>query len=120
MTNPKARAPRRRASALRRRSAGLALGTLVACGALASAWSADPDHGEKLARRWCAGCHVVAPDQTRGQDNVPSLAMIAKIPGFGARKIALFLLDPHPKMPDMQLSRSEAEDLAAYIVRLGK
>jgi hypothetical protein len=30
--------------------------------------------------------------------------------------LALFLLLPHPKMPDMSLSRSEAADLAAYIV----
>jgi hypothetical protein len=28
------------------------------------------------------------------------------------------LLDPHPKMPDMGLSRREAEDLAAYIASL--
>ncbi len=24
-------------------------------------------------------------------------------------------MDPHPKMPDMELSRNEARDLAAYI-----
>jgi hypothetical protein len=36
-------------------------------------------------------------------------------PDFDAAKIALFLLDPHPKMPDMGLSRKEAADLAAYI-----
>jgi hypothetical protein len=29
--------------------------------------------------------------------------------------LAFFLLDPHPKMPDMALSRREADDLAAYI-----
>jgi mono/diheme cytochrome c family protein len=120
MTNPKARAPRRRASALLRRSTGLAVGALAVCGALTSAWSADVDHGERLARRWCAACHIVAPDQTGGRDNIPPFATIAKIPGFGAGNIVLFLLDPHPKMPDMQLSRSEAEDLAAYIVRLGR
>jgi hypothetical protein len=28
------------------------------------------------------------------------------------------LLDPHPKMPDMGLTRSEAADLAAYIASL--
>jgi hypothetical protein len=28
------------------------------------------------------------------------------------------LLDPHPKMPDMALSRAEAADLAAYIATL--
>jgi hypothetical protein len=32
--------------------------------------------------------------------------------------IALFLLDPHPKMPDMGLSWTEAADLAAYIASL--
>jgi len=49
---------------------------------------------------------------------VPPFATIAKIPGFDAGKIALFLLDPHPKMPDMSLSRAEAADLAAYIASL--
>jgi hypothetical protein len=38
------------------------------------------------------------------------------MPNFDAAKIALFLLDPHPKMPNM--SRKEAADLAAYIATL--
>ena len=79
-----------------------------------------PVQGEKLARRWCAACHVVANDQTHGTDNVPTFAAIAKIPGFDANKVAMFLRDPHPKMPDMRLSNTEAADLAAYIVGLGK
>jgi hypothetical protein len=29
--------------------------------------------------------------------------------------LAYFLLTPHPRMPDMGLTRSEAADLAAYI-----
>ena len=84
------------------------------------AFAADAAQGEKLARRWCAACHVVAPDQAQGTDNVPTFAAIAKIPGFDAEKIAKFLRDPHPKMPDMQLSTYESADLAAYIVSLGK
>jgi hypothetical protein len=51
-------------------------------------------------------------------DQTPPFATIAKVPDVGAAKIALFLLDPHPKMPDIALSRSEAADLAAYIVSL--
>ena len=39
-------------------------------------------------------------------------------PGFSAEKLALFLLDPHPKMPNMELSRREAADLADYIAKL--
>jgi hypothetical protein len=29
-------------------------------------------------------------------------------------------MDPHPKMPDMQLSRDEAKDLGAYITSLAQ
>jgi mono/diheme cytochrome c family protein len=80
----------------------------------------DPDHGEVLARRWCAACHVVADDQTHGTDNVPTFAAIAAKPGFNATRVAAFLRDPHPKMPDMQISGPESADLAAYIASLRK
>jgi mono/diheme cytochrome c family protein len=81
---------------------------------------ADASRGEALAKRWCASCHIVANDQTRGMDNVPTFATIAKMPGFSAEKIAQFLMDPHPKMPDMQLDRGEARDLGAYIQSTGR
>jgi mono/diheme cytochrome c family protein len=79
----------------------------------------DPDRGEALAKRWCAACHIVAADQARGADNVPPFATIAKMKGFSAGSVAQFLMDPHPKMPDMQLSRVESQDLGAYIASLG-
>ena len=82
--------------------------------------AADADHGEQLAKRWCASCHVVASDQTRGADSVPTFASIARRPGFSADKVAAFLMDPHPKMPDMQLGRREAADLGAYIASLAR
>jgi hypothetical protein len=41
--------------------------------------------------------------------------VLAAKPDFDVAKLAFFLLDPHPKMPDMSLSRTEAADLAAYI-----
>jgi len=82
--------------------------------------AADAAHGEELARRWCASCHIVAPDQTRGADSVPTFDSIARRPGFSTDKIAMFLMDPHPKMPDMQLGRREAADLGAYIATLAK
>jgi mono/diheme cytochrome c family protein len=84
----------------------------------APASAADAANGERLARQWCAACHIVAPDQTRGADNVPTFASVASRPGFSADKIARFLMDPHPKMPDMQLTRTEARDLGAYIASL--
>ena len=84
------------------------------------ALAADAAQGEVLATRWCASCHIVAPDQTRGADSVPTFASIARRPDFSADRIAKFLMDPHPKMPDMQLGRGEAADLGAYIASLGR
>ena len=80
-----------------------------------SAAAADAGNGEKLAKRWCAACHVVASDQARGSTAAPPFSEVAATPGFDAAKLALFLLAPHPRMPDMSLSRAEAADLAAYI-----
>jgi mono/diheme cytochrome c family protein len=110
-------------SSRRRRDSVLAPLTTIALGVCAwvpsaQALPADVAHGEALARRWCASCHIVANDQTRGADNAPAFASIAKMPGFSAEKITQFLMDPHPKMPDMQLTRDEARDLGAYIASL--
>ena len=60
-------------------------------------------------------CHVVAADQKNGSTQAPPFSEIAKKPGLTAASIALFLLRPHPPMPDMNLTRNEAGDLAAYI-----
>src|SRR5579863_5722199 len=78
--------------------------------------AADADNGSRLAHRWCEACHVVSATQRRAStDQAPPFAAIARRRGFDAAKTALFLLDPHPKMPDMSLTRAEAADLAAYI-----
>ena len=76
---------------------------------------ADPDKDAALAQRWCASCHVVSKDQTKAIDGTRSFAAIAQSPDFNVDKLAFFLLDPHPVMPNMTLSRDEARDLAAYI-----
>jgi mono/diheme cytochrome c family protein len=80
-----------------------------------AAAAADIDHGQQLARRWCVACHVVASNQRQTTGEAPPFATIAGRPNFDAGRLALFLLDPHPKMPDMSLTRTEAADIAAYI-----
>jgi len=83
-----------------------------------TAFGADPQNGLRIAQRWCASCHVITAGQRTGTDQAPPFRTIVRIPNFDASKIALFLLDPHPKMPDMSLTRDEAADLAAYIASL--
>ena len=86
----------------------------------AAALAADRDHGAKLATRWCASCHVVDDDQKQASVDVPPFAAIAHMPNLSAEKLAFFLLDPHPKMPNFPLTRNEAADIAAYIASLRK
>ena len=84
------------------------------------AFAADADQGATLAKRWCAACHVVAADQQSAGGQAPPFSAIGKTPDLDTSKLALFLLLPHPKMPDMNLSRAEAADLAEYIKSQGK
>lgn len=86
----------------------------------AAACAADPDHGAVLAKRWCASCHLVDGDQKLASADVPPFVTVARRPDFSAEKLAFFLLDPHPKMPNFPLSRNEAADIAAYIASLRK
>ena len=77
----------------------------------------DANKGSVLAERWCASCHIVSGTQGKGGDATPSFASIARRPNFSVEKLAFFLLDPHPIMPRMALSRDEARDIAAYIAK---
>ncbi len=92
-------------------------GLVVATAALGGSWAlaADADHGADLAKRWCAGCHLVDSSQKQASADVPPFATIARQSDFTPEKVAFFLLDPHPKMPNFPLSRKEAADIAAYI-----
>ena len=87
---------------------------------LSPAMAADADHGAELAKRWCASCHVVDGGQKQASADVPPFSAIANRSDFSAEKLAFFLLDPHPKMPNFPLSRNEAGDIAVYIGSLRK
>ena len=94
-----------------------AIATAVAAAGFsaAAATRGDAENGAKLAERWCAACHLVSPQQQRATADAPPFSVIGQRPGFSAEGLAFFLMEPHPKMPSMSLSRQEAADLAAYI-----
>jgi mono/diheme cytochrome c family protein len=77
--------------------------------------AADAMQGGVLAKRWCSACHVVSVEQPSGTTQAPPFSAIARRADFNASQVAFFLLAPHPKMPDMSLTRNEAANLAAYI-----
>ena len=81
--------------------------------------AADANQGKVIAERWCSGCHLVQPGQkTATTDKAPPFASMARMPDFGAAKLALLLLAPHPNMPKLSLSRSEIADLAEFVQTL--
>lgn len=95
---------------------------LVALGVVAGfvfpggiARAADAEAGGRIAERWCAECHVVAPNQKKAKADVPSFREIVRRRGNDEVALLSFLMNPHPKMPDMQITRREAADLVAYM-----
>ncbi len=88
---------------------------------LGRAHAADAAAGHVLAQRWCGSCHVVDAAATKAQSDVPSFAAIAKKDGnVSASWLAFRLLKPHPEMGQVDLTRTQADDLAAYFKTLEK
>jgi mono/diheme cytochrome c family protein len=82
--------------------------------------AADVNRGRQVARRWCVSCHLVAASQRQTTTEAPPFATIARKPDFDVNRLAAFLLEPYPRMPNMSLTRAEAADTAAYIGSLRK
>lgn len=91
------------------------LAAITAMTAASPTIAADAGNGKKLAERWCQSCHAIAANQPMAVTEAPAFAGIARKPGFDEAKVAAFLLEPHPKMPPLGLSREAAADLAAFI-----
>ena len=97
----------------------LLVGCFVAVVGPSASFAADAYQGKDIAERWCTGCHVVEREQkSPATDQAPSFASIARTPEFGANKLAILLLAPHPNMPKLALSRTEVANLAEYILTL--
>jgi mono/diheme cytochrome c family protein len=92
----------------------MACAVLAWFGSTGSSAAADADNGLRIAQRWCSQCHLISRDQPRASDAVPSFEAMARR-GWTEGSLAAFLSNPHPKMPNMALSRAEIADLVAYI-----
>ena len=87
---------------------------------LAPQWAgaADLEHGERLAKVWCANCHIVSrAPPARAQAGPPTFPALARS-NIPAARLRTFLAKPHGAMPDLSLTRAEIADLVAYIESL--
>jgi mono/diheme cytochrome c family protein len=96
-----------------------AIGLLLLTASLSQTHAQDPDAGNRLAKKWCVNCHVVAPGQDRGTSTgAPSFRDIAAQKSMTPMALRVFLQTPHHRMPDLHLSHDEIDDLSAYILSL--
>lgn len=74
----------------------------------------DPRAGLTLARAWCTGCHIVEP-AGRGGDSAPTFMEIANKKDRTPQTLRAWLTNPHPPMPNLNLSRAEINDIIVYL-----
>lgn len=79
----------------------------------------DAEEGHRIARQWCASCHVVGTD-SRGGDGAPPFIALANDPRKTETYLRNWISNPHPPMPNFNLSRRDIDDLVAYIGGLRK
>jgi len=80
----------------------------------------DPATGRAFALQVCTPCHVVRGDQLSPKRFAiaPDFHAIANTRGMTETALHAFLSSPHPSMPNLILSRTEQDDLIAYILSL--
>jgi mono/diheme cytochrome c family protein len=83
------------------------------------AFGQDIEQGHQLATRWCANCHVVerttAAASANGLPTFPAIAVNARATPDMLRAT---MSAQHGRMPDLQLTRRQQDDLIAYIQSL--
>ena len=76
----------------------------------------EPETGRVLAQQWCGGCHLVGKQAGVASDVAPTFSSIAAYPERDAawlyRRVTV---DPHPVMPNLDLTQQEARDIDAYL-----
>lgn len=84
------------------------------------AGAGDATLGRPLAQKLCVNCHIVEPDGSAAVVNeaIPTFMAIARKPDQSESRIRGFILNPHPLMPDVQLTAQELDNIAAYIISL--
>ena len=103
-------------------AAAAIVGTGVFSGAVLAQIHPDAKTGKAIAEKLCVGCHIVGAEAAGASvsSDVPSFEQIANVPDQTVKSIAGAIVIPHPPMPQIQLTREEIGDVAAYILSLKK
>ena len=87
---------------------------LIFAGPAIAAQSGNAGEGRQLVERSCSSCHATGTTVTV-VDGAPPLSFIAKDNKARPAWIRGWLMDPHPPMPGIMLSRKQIDDIIAYL-----
>jgi len=77
----------------------------------------NAEAGKQLVLNSCIACHAPM-GATTATDGVPPLSFLAKDNKADPRWVRGWLMDPHPPMPGIMLSRQQVADVIAYLSTL--
>jgi len=92
---------------------------LALFGGATAAFAQNLENGRRLSERWCSQCHAIGAAPAKF-DRSQSFASIAAKDKITTEMIASFLRLPHATMPNVPLKRSDAQDIAAFIMDMKK
>jgi mono/diheme cytochrome c family protein len=78
----------------------------------------DAANGRFLVEAWCTECHSVELKTAGKGQAAPDFTAIAKRPGTTSVSLHAFFRSNHKSMPNLVLTRNDADDIAAYILSL--
>jgi mono/diheme cytochrome c family protein len=97
--------------------------SIIVCGAVIAAWTAsaaergNAEAGHELVNRSCVACHAPS-GVSRGSDAAPPLSFLARDNKYRGAFVRGWLMNPHPPMPGIPLSRQQIADIVAYLETL--
>lgn len=88
-------------------------------GSLSPALAGDAGEGKAIASRWCAACHNIGgAEKPSASDVVPTFDSIARRDDLNRVQLETWIGNPHPPMPNLNLTRVEIDNLVTYIESL--
>ena len=87
----------------------------------AATLAGSAEEGQEIAARWCSSCHNIGSgNRPTASDTIPTFHSIAQRDNFNRVQLEAWIGNPHPPMPDFNLSRDEIDSLVSYIESLRK
>ena len=82
--------------------------------ASAAAPAPNPEAGHQLVVKSCSSCHALNGSKS-AVDGAPPLSFLAKDNKVRPAWVRGWLMDPHPPMPSIGLSRAQINNIIAYL-----